>query len=61
LFLDEANICCDCHHRFAGRYRHGGSRGFVARLYAKAVSADPGYNWSGFYVGINAGFGMGSA
>ena len=31
------------------------------RIYAKAVPADPGYNWSGFYVGINAGYGIGSA
>ena len=23
--------------------------------------ADPGYNWSGFYVGVNAGYGVGSA
>lgn len=31
------------------------------RIYAKAVPADPGYNWSGFYAGINAGYGIGSA
>ena len=31
------------------------------RTYAKAVPADPGYNWSGFYAGINAGYGIGSA
>ena len=29
--------------------------------YTKAVPVDPGYNWSGFYVGINAGYGVGSA
>ena len=31
-----------------------------ARTYAKAPMIDPGINWSGFYVGINAGYGYGN-
>ena len=29
--------------------------------YTKAAPVDPGYNWSGFYLGLNAGYGSGSA
>lgn len=29
--------------------------------YTKAMPVDPGYNWSGFYIGLNAGYGTGSA
>ena len=29
------------------------------RIYAKAVPADPGYNWSGFYAGVHAGYTFG--
>src|SRR5436309_13744277 len=32
-----------------------------ARSYTKAPMIDPGINWSGFYVGINAGYGYGNA
>jgi outer membrane immunogenic protein len=32
-----------------------------ARPYTKASAIDPGYNWSGFYVGINAGYGWGTS
>ena len=32
-----------------------------ARAYTKAPMIDPGINWSGFYVGINAGYGYGNA
>ncbi|WP_246583294.1 outer membrane protein [Bradyrhizobium iriomotense] len=33
----------------------------VPQIYAKAppVAVDPGYNWSGFYAGINVGYGWG--
>jgi outer membrane immunogenic protein len=32
-----------------------------ARAYTKAAAVDPAYNWSGFYVGINAGYGTGTS
>jgi outer membrane immunogenic protein len=33
-----------------------------ARTYTKGPAMiDPGYNWSGFYVGVNAGYGVGTA
>ena len=33
----------------------------VPRVYAKAppMAVDPGYNWSGFYAGLNVGYGWG--
>ena len=31
------------------------------RSYTKAAPVDPGYNWSGFYLGLNAGYGTGNA
>jgi len=41
----------------------GGARAadLPARSYAKAPAINPGINWSGFYAGINAGYGYGSA
>jgi outer membrane immunogenic protein len=32
-----------------------------AHTYTKAPLIDPGINWSGFYIGINAGYGRGNA
>src|SRR5689334_16102348 len=48
---------------FALAASHGGALAadLPARSYTKAPVVDPGINWSGFYAGINAGYGRGSA
>jgi outer membrane immunogenic protein len=42
---------------------HGGALAadLPARSYTKAPVVDPGINWSGFYAGVNAGYGRGNA
>jgi outer membrane immunogenic protein len=48
---------------FALAASHGGALAadLPARSYTKAAVVDPGINWSGFYAGLNAGYGRGSA
>ncbi|MCP4618129.1 MAG: porin family protein [Bradyrhizobium sp.] len=48
---------------FALAALHGGALAadLPARAYTKAPKVDPGINWSGFYAGVNAGYGRGSS